>query len=104
MPISFSVQEYNTKPGNTVKGKILPINLSGSPYEVTLEICDYRYHLIFGRQINGWFICVPNWNIGAELAHPSDTLWNRTSLCKAGAQKCDAYYIAAALSKMNAFL
>ena len=103
MSISFKVQKYNSK-NATIDATILPINLSSSPYEAKLEIEGYSYHLIFGRQINGWFICIPNWSIGAELAHPFDVYWNRTSLNSAGASKRDAYYIAEALSEINDYL
>lgn len=102
MPITFKVRKYNNN-NTMVDARIRPINLSSSPYEVTLEIEGWSYHLIFGRQINGWFICVPNWNIGAELGHPTDTYWNNTSLNSAGAGKRNAYYISAALSELSAY-
>lgn len=104
MPISFSVQKFNANPDNRLEGTITPINLAQAPYEAVLEISGYSYHLIFGRQINGWFICVPNWNIGAELAHPSDAFWNKSSLSNAGAGKRNAYYIAAALAELGTYL
>lgn len=103
MPISFKVQKYNSK-NATIDATVLPINFTGSPYEATLEIQGWSYHLIFGRQINGWFICVPNWSIGAELAHPFDVYWNRASLNNAGASKRDAHYIAAALFEISEYL
>jgi len=104
MSISFSVQKFNANSGKRLEGTITTINLDQAPYEAVLEISGYSYHLIFGRQINGWFICVPNWNIGAELAHPSDIFWNKTSLSNAGAGKRNAHYISAALAELGAYL
>ena len=80
MSIPFNVLKYNCKV-QKLQGTIIPINLYESPYEATLEIDGLSYHIIFGHQINGWFLCIPNWKIGVEMAHPSDTFWNRESLC-----------------------
>ena len=60
--------------------EIHPIQLHAQPYEVKLYLNGGSYHLIFGRQINGWFLCIPNHQIGVELAHPSNQLWNQGSL------------------------
>ena len=38
------------------------------------------FHLLVGPQENGHFACIPNWNIGCELASYSDTFWNREQL------------------------
>lgn len=49
-------------------GDIFPIQLGQQPYEATICIRGYSYHLIFGQQTNGWFLCIPNWEIGVELS------------------------------------
>ena len=64
------------------QGRIIPHQLSKEPYEVDVEALGYSFHLIFGRQCNGWFLCIPNWNIGCELADPSDRFWNLDSILK----------------------
>ena len=38
---------------------IHPIQLHAQPYEVKLNLNGNSYHLIFGRQVNGWFLCIP---------------------------------------------
>ncbi len=35
------------------------------------------FHVIIGPQENGHFLCIPNWQIGCELAEYGDTFWNR---------------------------
>lgn len=63
-------------------GKIIPLQLSQEPYEVNVEARGSSFHMIFGSQINGMFLCIPNWNIGCELSRLSDRDWNMNSLLK----------------------
>jgi len=37
-------------------------------------------HVITGRQCNGHFICIPNYEVGNELASYDDVFWNRERL------------------------
>ena len=37
-------------------------------------------HVITGRQCNGNFICIPNYEVGSELASYGDEFWNRERL------------------------
>lgn len=62
------------------EGYIIPIQIKKEPYECTVEARGYSYHLLFGSQINGNFLCIPNWNIGCELASLDDKEWNLHSL------------------------
>jgi len=62
------------------EGYIIPIRIDKEPYECTVEARGYSYHLLFGSQINGNFLCIPNWNIGCELASLDDKGWNLHSL------------------------
>ena len=82
---------------------IYPIQLHAQPYEAKLNLNGNSYHLIFGRQINGWFLCIPNHRIGVELAHPSDRFWNKESLEAAGMTTNEASTIARALKELSLF-
>ena len=62
------------------KGAIKPIQLDHEPYEMTLEAQGCSFHLIFGSQINGRFLCIPNWQFGCELAELTDKDWNLDSM------------------------
>lgn len=64
------------------EGKIIPLRLHQEPYEVNVEARGSSFHLIFGSQVNGMFLCIPNWNIGVELSRLSDRDWNMNSLLK----------------------
>ena len=93
MAISFEfpvVYFYSDDPEDAevsyCKGAINPIQLDQEPYEANLEAQGYRFHLIFGTQINGNFLCIPNWQFGCELAGLSDKDWNLDSILKVGSQ------------------
>lgn len=62
------------------EGYIHPIQIAKEPYECTVEARGYSFHLLFGSQINGNFLCIPDWSIGCELASLDDQGWNLHSL------------------------
>lgn len=61
-------------------GRIRPICLDKEPYEMTLDARGCSFHLIFGSQINGNFLCIPNWQFGCELADYNNRSWNMDSI------------------------
>ena len=62
------------------KGRIRYIRLDQEPYEISLDAQGCSFHLIFGSQINGNFLCIPNWQFGCELADYSEKTWNLNSI------------------------
>lgn len=66
------------------QGKIIPYQLDQEPYDVSVEASGYSYHLIFGKQVDGMFLCIPNWDIGCEISDLSEWSWNIDSLLKTG--------------------
>ena len=48
--------------------------------EVRMEGRGSSIHAIVGPQINGSFICIPNYNVGSELAGLDDIFWNKERL------------------------
>lgn len=48
----------------------------------TLEYNGYSYLMIYGKYINGWYLCIPSKNLSFDLASPRDNAWNMESLCK----------------------
>ena len=75
------------------RGKIIPYRLTGELHEMAVEARGCSFHLIFGDQINGMFLCIPNWDIGCELSSLTDRHWNRDSLLKTGRidfEECNA--------------
>lgn len=62
------------------KAAVTPIQLGHEPFEMGLTARGYYYHLIFGHQTNGGFLCIPNWNVGCEIAELNNKSWNMDSL------------------------
>ena len=63
-------------------GSIIPYRLEREPYEVKVNTEISSFHLIFGHQVNGMFLCIPDQNIGCGLSELSDRDRNLDSLLK----------------------
>lgn len=50
------------------------------PIEADIDADGWNFHVIVGSYINGNYICIPNWNVGSDLADLSDTFWNSERL------------------------
>ena len=61
-------------------GRIRPIQIEREPYEADVSADGYSFHLLFGSQCNGYFLCIPNWHTGCELAWFTDIFWNLESM------------------------
>lgn len=73
-------------------------------HHIGIDFNGFRYNVIFGRYVNGGFCCIPNWNVGCELAHPQDILWNEESLYKTLKKKKLAKVIAKAIAEYSKIL
>lgn len=69
---------------NVELGEIFPLELRAEPYEISIDFRGKSYHVIFGRQCNGNFICIPRLHVGADLAGYDNLQWNKTSLERCG--------------------
>lgn len=72
----------------------LPVKHHLQTWECSLDLVSYQppfyeaiingngnsFHVIAGPQINGNFLCIPNWQIGCELSRLSDVFWNSGQL------------------------
>lgn len=52
------------------------IRRDGDTYEAEISGRGYSFHVIVGPQAGGFYICIPNFNVGSELADPEDAFWN----------------------------
>lgn len=64
------------------QGLIEPIRMDHEPYEMILNAQGYRFHLIFGSQVNGHFLCIPNWQFSCELARLNNKSRNLDSILR----------------------
>lgn len=83
------------------KGSISLIQLT-EPYEVEISARGSTFHMIFGAYEYGNYLCIPNWNIGTEMASLSDRLWNYERLTQyVGLAEVDACSVVDALAKLS---
>lgn len=85
-------------------GEIIPIQLEQEPYEVEVSARGSYFHLLVGHHAYGNFICIPNWDIGTELASLSDSFWNLERLSSTKLKKVDACSVAYALVELSKYV
>ena len=57
-------------------------------YEISVNWNGYNFIVIYGTYFEGraaqrWFVVVPNWIIGMEIAEPSERFYNASKLSEA---------------------
>lgn len=66
-------------------------------FEFSVAIQGWSYLIIFGKHVNGYFCCVPNWKWGCEMAAPYEVGYNKDKLIESGASESVAGGIAEAI-------
>lgn len=52
--------------------------------EISIEYAGFSFLTIYGRHINGWFLCIPSRHVSCELANPAEgSEWNLSHLTEA---------------------
>ena len=72
--------DYTYRMGNRIYDGTIKIRTKGCPMEMYIEADGCSFHTIVGKQENGYFICIPHWGIGSELASLNDWFWNQERL------------------------
>jgi hypothetical protein len=74
------------------------------------EQCEFEfnsrgnyYHVIVGKHDYGNYVCIPNWDVGCELADYVDYFWNVERLSKR-LKKEDAITVATAIREVKKLL
>lgn len=104
MEIPFTCTDHDTYFPQTWHGKIrLADPLSG---EMEVSARDSYFHIICGRYRNGFYLCIPNINIGTDLAALSDTYWNQEHLlrCFPNIPRADIISIVSALAAVDNYI
>lgn len=52
-------------------------------HEFIVDFDGWRYLVIFGKHMNGWFIAIPNHGVCTESGHPEDDLYNSNKVANA---------------------
>lgn len=58
------------------QGEIKAMRLGVNFVELEIDSRGSYFHILVGRHRYGNFICIPNWNIGTEIAEMTDRFWN----------------------------
>lgn len=103
MSITFQARG-SAKSKTPWSGEIIPIQLDSEPYEVEVSARGSYFHLLVGHYAYGNFICIPNWDIGTELASLSDSFWNLERLANTKLEKVDACSVAYALLELSKYV
>lgn len=76
------------------------------PYELEVTARYSSFHILCGKHEYGSYICIPNWNIGTELAGLSDSFWNfeRLTTYFPELSPVDAISIVNALVKLSEYI
>jgi hypothetical protein len=93
-------------PGSKVtwEGQIHPIQIEHQPYEVDVYARGSSFHMLIGSHAYGNFVCIPNWNVGSELAGLADTVWNGEHLHETTLRRVDASSVVYALRELSKYL
>lgn len=70
-------------------------------YEAEINGRGTYFHVIAGQHKYGGFLCMPNHNIGCELADFSDIRWTIGRLCMHPIRKVDAVTVATGISHLE---
>jgi hypothetical protein len=74
------------------------------PYEVSVSARGSKLHLLIGSHAYGNFVCIPEQNVGSELAGLSDTRWNSEHLYETTLRRVDASSVVYALRELSKYL
>ena len=77
----------------------------GSPYEAEVTARGCSFHILFGAHAYGNYLCIPNWNVGSELASLTDLFWKTVRpIPYAKLSKVDACSVASALMELSNYI
>lgn len=66
-------------------------------FESNIAIGGWTYLVIYGRHINGYYCCIPNWKWGCEMAEASQVSYNKNKLIQCGVNEEVAEALAKAI-------
>lgn len=57
---------------------------NSSPIEAVITCNGFRFHIIYGKYQNGYYLVIPTLQIGCDMSYYNDTFWNKESLLRTG--------------------
>lgn len=71
-----------------------------SPLEAIVESDGESFHIIYGLHSRGYYLVIPNWNVGCEMSDYKDIMWNRESISRTGISKRQSLNIAQRIKEL----
>lgn len=66
-------------------------------FESNIAVGGWTYLVIYGKHINGYYCCIPNWNYGCEMAEAAQVSYNTDKLIQCGVKEEVAEALAKAI-------
>lgn len=70
------------------------------PLEAVIESDGERFHIIYGKHNRGYYLVIPNWNVGCEMSDYKDIMWNSSSIQRSGLNKKQSLNIAERIKEL----
>ena len=70
------------------------------PLEAVIESDEESFHIIYGKHNRGYYLVIPNWNIGCEMSDYKDIMWNSSSIQRSGLNKKQSLNIAERIKEL----
>ena len=81
--MEFQCIHKTKKRTQTWQGTIYLMKITAGHIEAGITGRGSYFHVITGPHSDGNYICIPNYNIGSELASYDDLFWNKERLSRA---------------------
>lgn len=101
--MEFKCVKLSGRHKTTWTGQIYKIKGIRENCEMDVIARGSHFHVIFGSHSSGNYLCIPNQNVGCELAHYSDIFWNCERLSRIIGYT-DAITIATAVKEVSQIL
>ena len=70
------------------------------PLEAVIESDGERFHIIYGKHNRGYYLVIPNWNVGCEMSDYKDIMWNNSSIQRSGLNKKQSLNVAKRIKEL----
>ena len=70
------------------------------PLEAVIESDGESFHIIYGKHNRGYYLVIPNWNIGCEMSDYKDIMWNSSSIHRSGLNKKQSLNLAERIKEL----
>ena len=72
---------FKNKDGEKTVGEITYLHITPF-YEFEIEMNNQKLRCYLEHLLSQWNICITDYDIDVELAHPTDIFWNSNAICE----------------------